>query len=211
MQLFVVAFEILGTISFALSGAMTGIQKDMDIFGICVLGLTTATGGGIIRDLILGITPPATFVDPKYALIALAVSVVVFFPFVRRLFFANRRVYEKTLLVADAAGLGIFTVYGAKVALDWGYSENAFLVVFVAVITGVGGGVLRDVLAGNRPYIFIKHIYACAALLGALTFWLLGAVASENLRMLAGFSVILAVRLCSAKYHWSLPKAKSIE
>ena len=90
--------EILGTIAFAASGAMVGIRKRMDIFGICVLGLTTACGGGIIRDLILGQTPPAAFRDPLSVSLAVAVSVVVFIPAVRRLLYHNRRAYELLLL-----------------------------------------------------------------------------------------------------------------
>ena len=211
MYVFMLCFEIIGTISFALSGAMTALKKNMDIFGICVLGLTTAVGGGIIRDLILGITPPATFIDPKYVIIAVAVSIILFFPFVRRLISRRPRTYEVILLISDSAGLGIFTVYGAKVAIEAGYGESAFLVVLVAVLTGVGGGVMRDVFAGDRPYIFVKHVYACAAIAGAVVCVALWKVTTPNVSMIAGFAVIFVLRLCSAKFRWSLPKPKYVE
>ena len=120
MERLILIFEIIGTISFALTGAMTGLKKQMDIFGVCVLGVTTAVGGGIIRDLILGLTPPSAFRDPTSVLIAIAVSIIVFFPAVRRIFYRNKWLYEHVLLLADSAGLGIFTVCGARVAMEAG-------------------------------------------------------------------------------------------
>ena len=142
MELFILILEIVGTVSFALSGAMTGLKKNMDIFGVCVLGVTTAVGGGILRDLLLGLTPPATFLDPKYVLMSIVTSLFVFSPVVRRVLFHSRKLYDALMLISDSAGLGIFTVYGARVAIGAGYEENLFLVLFVAVITGVGGGVI---------------------------------------------------------------------
>ena len=211
MENLILCFEIIGVISFALTGAMTGLRKGMDIFGVCVLGLTTAVGGGIVRDLILGLTPPAAFRDPVSVLTALAVSVIVFIPAVRRLLYRNRRLYESVLLIADSAGLGIFTVCGARVAIEAGYGDNYFLVIFVAALTGVGGGVLRDVFAGDRPYIFVKHVYACSALLGAVVCAYLWPLAGRNGAMLAGFALIFVMRLCSAHFHWSLPHAQQLD
>ena len=149
MERLILIFEIIGTISFALTGAMTGLKKQMDIFGVCVLGVTTAVGGGIIRDLILGLTPPSAFRDPTSVLIAIAVSIIVFFPAVRRIFYRNKWLYEHVLLLADSAGLGIFTVCGARVAMEAGGGANRFLVTFVAALTGVGGGVLRDLFVAS--------------------------------------------------------------
>lgn len=211
MEQLILIFEIVGVVSFALSGAMTALRRQMDIFGVCVLGLTTACGGGIIRDLILGQTPPAAFRDPLSVLLAVGVSVVVFVPAVRRLLYRNRRAYELLLLWADSVGLGIFAVSGVRVAIEAGYASNHFLTVFVGVLTGVGGGVLRDMFAGDRPYIFVKHVYACAALAGALLCDVLWRPAGQHLAMLAGFAVVLVMRLCSAHFHWSLPHAQQLE
>ncbi|MDO4481781.1 MAG: TRIC cation channel family protein [Bacillota bacterium] len=207
MEIFISCFEIVGTVSFALSGAIVGLKKSMDIFGICVLGVTTAVGGGIIRDLILGCTPPATFINPIYVAMSVLVSLAVFISFKMRLV-PDKKFYEILLLAADSAGLGIFTVCGMNVAVNAGFAENAFLVVFVGVITGVGGGVLRDIFAGDRPYIFVKHIYACAALAGAAAAELMWSVAGANISMITGFALITLIRICSAKFRWSLPKAK---
>ena len=206
MTLFV-AFEILGTIAFAVSGAVVAISKKMDIFGVAILGMTTAVGGGILRDLILGITPPAAFQSPGYALTSIAVSMLVFLPPVRRLLHWNEKLYDTALLLFDAIGLGIFTVIGVQTAYIATGELNAFLAIFVGVVTGCGGGVMRDVFAGSPPYIFVKHLYATASLLGAvacLLLWNIGQMPA----MLIGAAVTLTLRLLAAHYRWSLPKAK---
>ena len=151
MTLFV-AFEILGTIAFAVSGAVVAISKKMDIFGVAILGMTTAVGGGILRDLILGITPPAAFQSPGYALTSIAVSMLVFLPPVRRLLHWNEKLYDTALLLFDAIGLGIFTVIGVQTAYIATGELNAFLAIFVGVVTGCGGGVMRDVFAGSPDH-----------------------------------------------------------
>lgn len=168
MNIFIIILELIGTVAFSASGAMVAIKKHMDIFGVMILGLVTAVGGGIIRDLTLGITPPATFRDPIYAAAALITAAIVFLPAVQRLLERHQRTYDIAMLLMDSIGLGIFTVIGVQAAFAQSSSHGIFLLVFVGVITGVGGGVLRDVMAGNMPYIFVKHIYACASLVGAL-------------------------------------------
>lgn len=210
MELFINSFEIVGTIAFALSGAIIGLKKKMDIFGVCVLGITTAVGGGMLRDIILGITPPATFSDPIFVLMATVTSILVFLSFKKKLIW-NKKVYEVILFLADSTGLGIFTVCGMNVAIKAGFAENAFLVVFVGVVTGVGGGVIRDIFAGDRPYIFVKHIYACAAIVGGITAELMWPVFGANISMITGFIVITVIRICSARFRWSLPNARNIE
>ena len=167
MAVLMLIVELAGTMAFAVSGAMTGLSKRMDIFGVAILGLTTATGGGVLRDILLGSFPPMMFRDPIYAAFAVGTSIVIFLPFVRRLLARTKRIYTAILFFTDTFGLGIFTVVGVQAAYVAGY-ENAFLAIFVGTITGVGGGVLRDVLAGNTPYIFVKHVYASAAIAGAV-------------------------------------------
>jgi uncharacterized membrane protein YeiH len=198
--------EIVGTIAFAISGAMLGLEKKMDIFGISILGLVTAVGGGVIRDLVLGLTPPNVFRNPVYALIAIGVSMIVFLPFVRRLFSKIRRLYDFLIFFMDSLGLGIFTVVGVRTAYNAGF-HGMFLLLFVGVITGVGGGILRDVMAGNTPYVFVKHFYACASLIGAFVCILLWSIAGETLSMAVGAAVILVLRFLAAHFHWELPKA----
>lgn len=201
-------FEVIGTIAFALSGAITGLQKKMDLFGIVILGLTTAVGGGALRDIVLGATPPAMFSDPTYALLSIGVAIVVFFPMVRRLLQKKQKWYDNTLLVMDSLGLGVFTVVGIRVAHQVADADNMFLMVFVGVITGIGGGLMRDIMAGNTPYIFVKHVYATASIAGAIACVLLWDLWGEVAAMVIGATVIVILRFCAAHFHWSLPRPK---
>ena len=208
MDLFITVFQMIGTVAFAASGALTAMHKKMDLLGVIVLGVVTAVGGGIIRDLLLGITPPLAFRDPLAVMVAIAVSVILFIPKIRHLLMHNQRVFDTSLLIMDSVGLGIFTVMGLWNALDFSPERSTFLLIFVGVITGVGGGVLRDVLAGNTPYIFVKHVYACASLLGAVICTLLWRVVPSYAAMLTGVLTVLILRLLSAYFRWNLPRAK---
>ena len=207
MDMFIFVVNLLGTIAFAASGAMTGLRKNMDLFGVCILGLTTAVGGGVIRDVILGSTPPATFQDPIYATAAIATSLVLFLPRVRRLLTRNQPLYDLAMLAMDTLGLGIFTVMGVQIAYTHVAEPTVFLLVFVGVVTGVGGGVLRDMMAGDTPYIFVKHVYASASLAGALACALLWLPGLELYAMGAGAVTVIIIRFLSAYYHWNLPRA----
>ncbi len=198
--------EIIGTVAFAWSGAIVGIKKEMDVFGVVILGTVTSVGGGIIRDLILGKTPPTTFVNPVYALVAMAVAIITFIPFVRRQFLMHQKRNEISMLVMDSLGLGIFTVVGIGVAYEVA-QFNILLFSFVGVITGVGGGVLRDMMAGQTPYIFVKHFYACASLIGALLTIVLIPLCGITPAMLIGAAAVIILRFLAAYYRWSLPRA----
>lgn len=246
-DLIIFIMEILGTVSFASSGAMLGIRRKMDFFGVNVLGITTAVGGGMIRDLILGITPPAMFQNSVYAMAAIITSTILFIVvyFVKRwgIFSAPQgeapedfsgeeslkqhshsslgsrrefrnalfsqsfvRWYDRVMLFCDTVGLGIFTVMGSYAAVRSGYGENHFLVIFVGVLTGVGGGVVRDIMAGTMPYIFLKHVYAVASLVGALLYSYLYPHMDNLTSMMIGASVVIAIRFLAAYYRWNLPR-----
>lgn len=204
-------FGIIGTIAFAVSGAALGIRKEMDIFGISFLGLTTGVGGGIIRDLIIGYTPPMAFRDPTYLLIAIAVSIIVFLPPIRNVIFSRAALYENTMLLMDTIGLAVFTVSGIESAYLTANVQGIILPAFVGVVTGVGGGVLRDIMAGDRPYIFVKDIYASASLAGAFACVLLWEPLGQAAAMGIGAGVTLVIRLLAAKFHWHLPKVRQEE
>lgn len=207
-DLIIFIMEIIGTVAFAASGAMLGIRKKMDLFGVCVLGVTTAVGGGAIRDLILGITPPGMFRRPRYTFVAILISLGLF---LLLYFWRNLlngligQLYDLLMNISDAIGLGIFTVVGINTAWDAGYHQ-LFLVVFVGVVTGVGGGLLRDVMAQEKPYILTKHIYACASIIGALvcvyTEKLLGNLGA----MMTGALAVVVVRFLAMHYRWNLPR-----
>ena len=199
--------EMAGTIAFAASGAMVGVERNMDIFGVSVLGVVTAVGGGMIRDIVLGIIPPNVFTNPVYALVATITSCVVFLAFYwkRQLLEGHMRLtYDRVMLVMDSIGLGIFTVVGVNTGIRSGYMDNVFLLVFLGTITGVGGGLMRDMMAGVPPYIFVKHIYACASIVGAVVcVYMNRFVGNVEAMMVACFVII---RYLAAHYRWNLPR-----
>ena len=198
--------EMIGTVAFAASGALVGSEQKMDIFGVTVLGVITAVGGGMIRDVTLGIIPPGVFQKPVYAAVAVLTSVLVFFLlYFKRELLEGNVTYDKVMLVMDSVGLGIFTVVGVNTGIRQGFADNTFLLVFVGTITGVGGGLLRDMMAEVPPYIFVKHIYACASLVGAVICGVLRQPAGEMTAMLVGAAAVFAIRCLSAHYRWNLP------
>ena len=201
MQTFLFLLELAGTVAFAVSGAVLGIEKHMDIFGVGLLGITTAVGGGI---------PPRAFQDPMYLLVALGVSVVLFFPFVRRLIGRSKRVFDALMLLMDATGLGIFTITGINTAITLADCTDPLLLVFVGLLTGTGGGVLRDVLAGDMPYILRKHIYASASIAGGVLYLLLRQVWHGPGAILTGVLVVVGIRCAAAHFEWNLPRAKTV-
>ena len=174
----------------------------------CAFWLVTAVGGGVIRDLILGLTPPMAFQDPTSALVALAVSAVFFLGRVRRLLMYKPALFNHLLFWMDALGLGVFTVVGVQIAYEAVAKPTLFLLVFVAVVTGVGGGVLRDQLAGDTPYIFVKHVYASASLAGAILCAGLWSRLGSMAAMLLGLTVVVLIRGLAAHFRWNLPRSK---
>ena len=197
--------ELIGTVAFSISGAVTASKKQMDLLGIIILGACAALGGGVLRDIMLGITPPTMFKNPIYAAVAAVSSLIVFVPHVQRLL-AGNRVYDIIMLIMDSLGLGVFTVVGIQTALANSESYNSFLLVVVGVLTGVGGGVIRDVLAGERPYIFVKHFYACASIIGAVACVALKSVVGINTASFIGAVLVISLRIMAATFRWKLPK-----
>ena len=201
--------EMAGTVAFAASGAMVGVERNMDIFGVSVLGVVAAVGGGMIRDIVLGIIPPNVFTNPVYALVATITSCVVFLVFYwkRQLLEGHMRLtYDRVMLVMDSIGLGIFTVVGVNTGIRSGYMDNVFLLVFLGTITGVGGGLMRDMMAGVPPYIFVKHIYACASIVGAVVCVYMNRFVGNVEAMMVACFVIILIRYLAAHYRWNLPR-----
>ena len=192
--------EILGTVAFSVSGAVVGIRKKMDILGIATLGAITAVGGGIIRDALLDVTPPAAFQNPVYILTALIAALITFIPGISRHINLDHFVW----VLVDAIGLGAFTMVGVSTGTAY---DNIFFEIFLGVVTGVGGGVIRDICAGDIPMIFIKHFYACPCIIGAVICAALNGNCPD-FAVISGFLVIVVLRLLAARYKWHLPKAK---
>ena len=216
-DVFVFIIEIISIVAFGISGALTAIKKGMDVFGVVIIGVTTAIGGGIIRDLVLGIHPPLTFANPVYAAVTASASLITFIVQYRHAKRHNGEIHPKRVKLTDAVmfwldtvGIAIFTVVGVSAAYTAKAVEiNGFLLCFVGVITGVGGGILRDLLTGNTPYVFVKHFYASACLCGSIVCVLLWAPAGRITAMLAGAATTLILRVLAAHFRWNLPRVPS--
>lgn len=208
-EIFFAALEVAGTISFAVAGAMAALEKRVDLFGVIFLGATTALAGGIIRDILVGKIPPSAFSNYRYMAIAAATTLVVFL--IARMF---REYYQHHVEVVnavnnvfDAAGLGAFTITGAKVAMSMGYTENGFFVVFLAMVTGIGGGVLRDLMIGEIPFVLRKRIYAVASILGGVVYYQLVWRIDDMAAAFIGIAVVFGLRMLATIFKWNLPKA----
>ncbi|BCR05959.1 membrane protein [Desulfuromonas versatilis] len=193
--------DLVGTAAFAASGAWAAVRNRMDLFGVLVLGLVTATGGGTLRDLLLGDTPPFCLKDENYLYISFGVALAVFFlhPWLKAL--------AHPLLYFDAVGLGTFVVIGTGKALSF---HMGFLgAVMMGVMTATAGGMVRDVLSNQVPLILRREIYASACLAGAALLVLLDKTPlPQPLAALAAALVVIALRLLAIRYNWALPRAR---
>ena len=200
METTMLILEIIGTIAFAVSGALAATRHSLDILGIIIVAVTTAVGGGAIRDLTVGITPPTVFTNPIYLIVALLTCVVfiIWQLLIRSDWKLWKKIpaqfFEKAFNLTDAIGLGVFTVSGAAVAAKMGHQNNFVLVIFVGAITGVGGGILRDLFTGQIPAIFTKHIYALASLIGAITYYFLRTAIDRQAAMLLVVVLVVIIR-----------------
>ena len=268
--------EFIGIVAFAISGALVAMKRRFDIFGVIVLGVITAVGGGALRDIILGITPPSMFRNSDYVMIAFVTSCLCFAVLrnaagkrlnkpnpantysacnsdnlpsqkneaVQKVNFDRSatppnpeiarpvgKIYAKKILRAlspenlqqnkqffkdavnffDAIGLGIFAVTGANTAVVHGFSDNAFLAIFVGVITGIGGGMLRDILAGKVPFVLYKDIYASAAIVGAALYFFMFKIDSNPLAtVIVPVVTTVAIRIIATYARLELPKSSSV-
>ena len=200
--------ECIGTIAFAITGVLVAVEANLDLFGVCFVGCITAVGGGITRDVVLGITPPSVFENITMILIAFAVSILVFaLLFVKRSIYSQKTKIEHINNVFDAIGLGVFSIMGAETASAHGFGGNLLIVIVSGVLTGIGGGMLRDVLTKNIPFVLRKYVYALASIAGILTFHLLKInIDSLAVSSLIGVLIIVVIRLLASKFRWSLPK-----
>ena len=204
MDTFIFVLEIIGTVAFASSGAMIAIEKKMDIFGVNILGATTAVGGGMMRDIILGITPPTAFAKPVYVLFAILTSTLLFAitytnPEILKAR-AKNKYDDNVMMLCDTLGLGIFTVVGIQAAASVVTDNNTFFFVFVGVLTGVGGGVLRDIL--------VREIYACASIAGGIVCVVCRDSMGEPAGVILGLIVTVVIRLLAAYFRWNLLRVR---
>jgi uncharacterized membrane protein YeiH len=194
--------DLLGTFVFALSGAAAGVRRRLDFFGVMVVSFAAANAGGITRDVLIGATPPAGISDRRYLAASLAAGLLTYFwhPAIERL--------HKFVLVADAAGLALFAVSGTQKALAFGL--HPAMAAVLGMVTGIGGGIMRDVLLRSIPTVLRAEIYASAALAGAVV------VVAGHLALMppavatfTGAALCFAIRMLAIVGRWNMPVART--
>jgi uncharacterized membrane protein YeiH len=192
--------DLIGVAVFAASGASAAVVKRLDLFGVGFVGFVAALGGGILRDLVIDAVPPLAFADWRYAVTAVLASLAMFWlhPQLSRL--------RRTVLVLDAAGLGLFTVTGTLKALEAGVPPVGACL--IGMLTGIGGGVARDLLTGEVPVVLRRDIYAVVSLGGAIAVTVLERLGAAGPLPLAAAAVVMTVvRLIALRRRWSAPVA----
>ena len=196
-------FDLFGTFAFAVSGAILGIKKDMDIYGMFILAVSVGVGGGTMRDVLLSRTPPFVLTDINYMIVIAAATLIVFF--------LNSKVVKempmKALNIADAVGLGVFTSIGANVAVEC--NVEWYGIIFFGVMTATAGGMIRDMLAGEVPFVLKKEVYASASIAGGILFIVLHrANIGMNINILITSVFVTLIRIIAIYKDWNLPHFK---
>jgi uncharacterized membrane protein YeiH len=196
--------DLVGVAVFAASGGSAGVAKRLDVFGVVFVGCVAALGGGVLRDVVIDVFPPLAFADWRYSVVAAAAALLVFF------FHPHLRRIQGFVQLLDAAGLGLFTAAGTLKALDAGVPVLGACI--LGMITGIGGGLLRDLLTGEIPLVLRREIYAVAAMAGAGAVAIGTRLGGDSLPVLIlGAGLTGAIRLVAILRHWSAPVARASE
>lgn len=190
--------DLLGTVAFAISGALVAINKKFDPFGVFIIAFVTAVGGGTLRDVLIGIQPVSWMNNITYIF---AISIAVFVAII----FRNKLKYlSKSLFLFDTIGLGVFTIIGTEIGINSNF--HPVISIILGTISASFGGVLRDILCNDIPVIFRKEIYATACIFGAITFIMLNSFnISESIVYFSTILIVIIIRLIAVKFHLSLP------
>lgn len=189
--------EIIGTMAFAMSGALTAMNKKMDPFGVFIIAFVTAVGGGTLRDVLIGRTPVGWMLDIRYVyLIIVGFILAILF---RKKFDRLRT----SLFLFDTIGLGVFTLIGLEKGINIGL--HPVICIALGTITACFGGVIRDILCTEIPVIFRREIYATICIFGGIVFFLLRKLNLENDFLYLATSIIITIRLMAVKFKWYLP------
>ena len=197
-----VAFDLAGTFVFALSGAMAGVKNRLDLFGILVLSFVAGNTGGVIRDVLIGAVPPAAIRDWRYLAVSVLAGLITFY------WSGTIGHLRDSVLVFDAAGLALFAVAGASKAMA--FNAGPVAATLLGMLTGIGGGMARDLLVGEIPTVLRTELYAVAALVGSAV-----VVAGRMLQLpteaasIAGAALCFALRFAAMRRGWHLPTARS--
>lgn len=198
------ALDLGGTFVFALSGGVTGVKRRLDVFGVLVLAFTVGNVGGITRDLLIGAVPPAAVHEWRYLAVSILAGLVTFFwtPALDRRW--------SSVLLFDAAGLALFAVVGTQKALAYGL--NPVMAALLGMVTGIGGGMVRDVLVDDIPVVLRADLYAVAALAGAALVAAGHVMGLPSTPVVIGGAVLcFGLRIGAMRYGWHLPKARPLK
>lgn len=198
---------IIGTVAFSVSGALVAIENKLDLFGVIILGTVTACGGGVLRDVMMH-QNILMFEDPWYFYLSLLTGLLVFIAmyFLQNLKWENSKIYKIFFNITDSIGLGTFVVLGANVAVSNGV-QSFVAITFYAVLTAVGGGLIRDLSVMKIPVIFRKHIYAVASIIGAVYFYLITiADCPYTIAVITTVLIVVIIRYLAFRFEWSLPR-----
>ena len=201
METLLLVLDLVGTFVFALSGAAAGVKRRLDLFGVLVLSFAAGNAGGIARDLLIGAVPPAAISDWRYLAVSLLAGIITFY------WFSGIDRLRSPVLVFDGAGLALFAVSGTQKALAFGL--NPVMAALLGMLTGIGGGMARDVLLAEIPTVLRADLYAVAALAGAAVVVIGDALQfSSTAVTIAGAALCFGLRLMAIHYGWHLPIAR---
>ena len=209
MSTVLTVIEFIGVISFAISGALMAIDKENDFFGVVVLAVITTFGGGMLRDLFIGNTPPVFFTLYPLVITCIATATLTFIlaAIFKRQYVRNEEFINAVNNYFDALGLGVFVISGAKLCIDLGL-DNPFLIIVMGMISGTGGSMTRDIIMNEVPALLRKRIYLVAALLGASLYYLLYSLSvSDLIAIPVSVILIVVIRILATVFKLNFPKA----
>lgn len=209
MSAVLTVIEIIGVFSFSISGALMAIDKENDFFGVIFLAVITSFGGGMMRDIFIGNTPPAFFGMTLLVTVSVITATAVFLlaAIFKKQYVKHEKFIQTVNNYFDAAGLGVFVISGAKICIDLGYT-NPFLIIIMGMLSGTGGSMTRDIIMNVVPGLLRKYIYMIAALAGAAVYYLLNlAGVSDIIAVPIGVVLIFVIRICATVFRWNMPKA----
>jgi uncharacterized membrane protein YeiH len=213
--------EIIGVISFAISGALVAIDRETDWFGVIFLATITTFGGGILRDLIIGRNPPAFFTSmPLYVIVCILTAFVVFIlaAIFKTQYIKNEEAMVKINNIIDAMGIAVFAVSGVKITMDFCGAEcNAFLAIMMGMFSAIGGGMMRDLILRDIPFVLCKRIYALATLAGSTVYYVFsvhifsGSDFGEITSQIIGVAACFTIRVLATVFKLNMPRAINFE
>lgn len=209
MSTVLTVIEIIGVLSFSISGALMAIDKENDFFGVVFLAIITSFGGGMLRDIFIGNTPPLFFRLFHLIIVSVITSTAVFLlaTIFKKQYVKNEDFVQSINNYLDAAGLGVFVISGARICMEAGFT-NPFLIIVMGMLSGTGGSMTRDIIMREVPALLRKHIYLMAALAGAAIYYFLVRFGvSDVFAVPIGAASIVVIRILATVFKWNMPKA----